>query len=226
MKRILIPFLALPFACLAQTDDVATIKKISDEILRNGKAYDLLYQLTKQVGGRLAGSPQFAKAIQWGKASLEKNGADRVFLQECMVPHWVRGGPDKAVITEVDKKKTTRQLDVLALGNSLGSGTVTAPVLAVADFDELEKRKDEVKGKIVYYNNAFDPTNVKTFISYGQGRYLQALRPKQGRKIWCGRCNDPFTYRIYRKRPAYRRNGLYGFISKDPGNCSRAKGCR
>ncbi len=183
MKKILILLLALPLAAMAQPgDDAAVIKKISDEILRNGRAYELLYQLTKQVGGRLAGSPQFAKAIQWGKTAMEKNGADNVFLQECMVPHWVRGGQDKAVIIEVDKKKTSRELDVLALGNSLGSGTVTAEVLAVADFAELERRKDEVKGKIVYYNAGFDPTNVKPFISYGQTGIYRRSGPSRAAK--------------------------------------------
>ena len=68
MKKITMAFFLLPFAAIAQSgDDAATIRKISDEILRNGKAYDLLYQLTKKVGGRLAGSPKFAKAVQWEK---------------------------------------------------------------------------------------------------------------------------------------------------------------
>lgn len=169
MKKRLLVLLGFPlFAAAQPADDAATIKKISDEIMRNGKAHDLLFELTKKVGGRLAGSPQFAKAVQWGKVSMEKNGADNVFLQECMIPHWVRGGQDKAMITEIDHKKTTRYLDVLALGNSLGNGTVVAPVLAVANFDELEKRKAEVKGKIVYYNQAFNPANIDPFVSYSQ----------------------------------------------------------
>ena len=183
MKKLILALLVLPFAAMAQPgDDAAVIKKIADEILRNGKAYDLLYQLTKQIGGRLAGSPQFAKAVQWGTQAMEKNGADNVFLQECVVPHWVRGGQDKAVIVEVDKRKTARALDVLALGNSLGSGTVTAEVLAVADFDELEKRKDEVKGKIVYYNKAFDAANVKPFVSYGQTGIYRRSGPSRAAK--------------------------------------------
>ena len=183
MKKCILALFAFPFAAISQPgDDAAVIKKISDEILRNGKAYEQLYQLTKQIGGRLAGSPQFAKAVQWGKQTMENNGADNVFLQECMVPHWVRGGQDKAVIIEVSKTKTNRTLDILALGNSLGSGTVTAEVLAVADFAELEKRKEEVKGKIVYYNNGFDPTNVKPFISYGQAGIYRRSGPSRAAK--------------------------------------------
>jgi carboxypeptidase Q len=184
MKKRMLALLLLPFAAIAQRGaDSVMIKKISDEILRNGKAYDLLYQLTKQIGGRLAGSPQSVKAEQWGKDAMEKNGADNVWLQECTVPHWVRGGQDIAVITEVNNSKTSRRLDVLALGNSLGSNApLTANVLAVADFDELERRKDEVKGKIVYYNNQFDPTNIKPFHSYGQAGIYRRNGPSRAAK--------------------------------------------
>jgi hypothetical protein len=168
MKKLAILLVVLPFIGRAQSADEAMIKKISDDILSNGNAYELLQQLTKGIGGRLAGSPQFAKAVEWGKKAMQDQGADEVILQQCMLPHWVRGGQDKASIIEVDNKKTTRTLDVLALGNSLGKGTVTAEVLAVADFAELERRKDEVKGKIVYYNHAFDPRFIKTFQAYGE----------------------------------------------------------
>ncbi|MDP1762752.1 MAG: M20/M25/M40 family metallo-hydrolase [Sediminibacterium sp.] len=184
MKKILLSLICIPFLTMAQpSEDAAVIKKIADEILRNGKAYEQLYELTKQVGGRLAGSPQSVKAVEWGKRTLEKNGADNVFLQECMVPHWVRGGQDKAEIVIINKKKSNRPLDVLALGNSMGSGgTVTAEVLAVADFEELEKRKEEVKGKIVYYNQGFDPTNVKPFVSYGQTGIYRRSGPSRAAK--------------------------------------------
>ncbi len=204
MKKFLITLLLMPILAVAQqAEDAAAIKKISDEILRNGKAHDWLYQLTKQIGGRLAGSPAYAKAVTWGKDLMEKNGADKVFLQECLVPHWVRGGEDKAVITMIDNKKANRILDVLALGNSLGNGTVIGEVLAVADFDELERRKAEVKGKIVYYDHAFDPTNVKPFVSYGQsGIYRRSgasIAAKYGaigvmiRSLTESVANDPHT---------------------------------
>jgi hypothetical protein len=169
MKKITYLLLLCPLLSMAQTDeDAVMIRRISDEILTNGKAYDLLHQLTKQIGGRLAGSPQFAKAVQWGKTVMEQNGGDHVYLQECMVPHWVRGGKDLASIVSVDKKEISRKLDVTALGNSSGNGkALAAELMVVADFTELERRKDEAKGKIVYYNYAFNPTNVQTFLSYG-----------------------------------------------------------
>lgn len=174
MKKLVL-LLLVPLCLNAQSsDDALFIKKIADDVLQNGKAHDLLRQLTKDIGGRLAGSPQFTKAVEWGELSMKNLGADRVFLQECMMPNWKRGGKDEASIISVDGKKTNRALDVLALGNSLGSGgkAVTAKVIAVANFAELEAKKDLIKGNIVYYNYSFDPTNIEPSTSYGQaGQY-------------------------------------------------------
>jgi hypothetical protein len=204
MKKIYILLLLLPFGSFAQQDDAAVIKKISDEILKNGKAYDLLYQLTKQVGGRIAGSPQMYKAEAWGEKALKEMGADKVWLQECMVPRWVRGAKEDARVVTIDGKKTNRVLDVLALGNSMGSAKpITAEVIAFDSFEEMEKRKDAVKGKIVYFNHSFDPTNIKPFVSYGQTgvsrRAGPSLAAKYGavgvmiRSLTESTANDPHT---------------------------------
>ena len=155
----------------AQNEDSLFIRSIADEILVNGRAYENLRTLTKQIGPRLAGSPGMVKSEAWGKETLEKQGADKVWLQQCMVPHWVRGGKDEAYVVNAQKNP---KLDILALGNSVGTGPkgVTAPVILVNNFDELEQRKDEVKGKIVFYNYRFNDKFVKTFLSYSDaGRY-------------------------------------------------------
>ena len=104
---------------LAQNTDSIFIRIIADEILVNGKAYENLRFLTKQIGGRLAGSPQMVKAEEWGLKMMKGTGADKAWLQECMVPHWVRGGKDQATAEYRNGKKS---LDIVALGNSLGTG--------------------------------------------------------------------------------------------------------
>src|SRR3982750_1223729 len=81
----------LPLWCLAQSEDSIMIKKIADEVLTNGKAYENLRFLCKKVGPRLSGSPQAQKAVEATARMLKEAGADTVYLQPCMVPHWVRG---------------------------------------------------------------------------------------------------------------------------------------
>lgn len=189
MKKSLLflSLLAISLYGFAQNEDSIFIKRISDHILTNGKAYDDLRILTKTIGGRLTGSPQMVKAEQWGLKAFQIAGADHVFLQECMVPHWVRGGEDKAYARDVPLKsgrgKGARGLDVVALGNSMGSmKPLTAQVIEVKNFDELERRKDEVKGKIVFYNYAFNPTYVKTFESYRDAGTYRGAGPSRAAK--------------------------------------------
>jgi hypothetical protein len=149
----------------AQQEDSLFIRRLSDEILTNSKAYENLRVLTKTIGPRLAGSANMVKSEQWGAQAMKVAGADNVWMQECMVPHWDRGGKDEAFALYGKNKKS---LSVVVLGNSFGSmKAIQAPVILVNNFEELESKKDSIKGKIVFYNYKFKPTFVKTFQGYG-----------------------------------------------------------
>lgn len=95
MKKILLLLCCLPFILTAQNADSIFIKKMSDDILTNGKAYNWLRDLCKNIGNRLSGSAAFNKAMDWGKTTMQQAGAGVVQLQECKVPHWVRGNNDE-----------------------------------------------------------------------------------------------------------------------------------
>ena len=178
MKKIFyLPLIIAIHAQAQQTNadwqsDSIFIKSVSNNILSTQAAYNNLHQLTKTIGGRLAGSPQMVKAEQWGYKAMKDAGAQTVTMQQCMVPHWVRGGKDKTMITYTDEKgkKQSFPVNVLALGNSMGSGIsgIKAPVVMVHTFAELDKIKEEVKGKIVFYNCDFDDTLINTFEAYGK----------------------------------------------------------
>lgn len=169
-------FFTTSFLSAQSPNDTVFLRRLSQEILRHGKAYDWLRELTKGIGGRLAGSANFTRAVAWGEEKMKEAGAEKVWLQACLMPHWDRGGKDQASIVRVDGKKTTIELDVLALGNSLGTEKpVQAEVLAVADYAELEAKKDQVKGKIIYYNYGFDPGQLDPRKSYGlSGAYRRS----------------------------------------------------
>lgn len=183
MRKLTLSFLAF-FMCSSawsQDDDSLMIRRIADEILLHGKAYENLHDLTKNIGGRLTASLGFYKAEKWGLQTLQQSGADKAWLQECMVPHWVRGGKDEAVAYISSQKKN---LDVIALGNSLGTGSkgVKANVIEVVSFDDLEKKKDSVKGKIVFYNYKFNPTFINTFQAYGDAVPYRGSGPSRAAK--------------------------------------------
>jgi len=168
----------------SQTSDSIFIKNLADEILLHSRAYEQLAYLTKKIGPRLAGSSGMVKAEQWGLKEMQKGGADKVWGQECMVPHWVRGGVDKATAFFVSNDKKGIPLDVVALGNSIGTGStpIRASVVEVKSFEDLELKKEVVKGKIVFYNYPFNPTFVRTFQAYGDASKYRGQGPSQAAK--------------------------------------------
>jgi carboxypeptidase Q len=167
MHRLLFAglFFFLFYPSRAQNEDSVMIRKIANEILRNGKAYSNLHTLTKTVGPRLSGSPQTYKAESWAQKALTEAGAEKVWMQECKIPHWVRGGKDLGKI--IDGKKSV-PISVLALGNSISTPPqgITASVVLINSFEELEQKKNDIKGKIVFYNYKFNPEYIETFYAY------------------------------------------------------------
>jgi carboxypeptidase Q len=150
-----------------RTDSLA-LRRLFDEALLRGESYENLRYLTGTIGPRLSGSPQAQQAVEWGKATMEKAGFDRVYLQEVMVPHWVRGGKERGEI--VGNKDKGIRVPVCALGGSVGTGgKLKAGVVEVHSFDELKALPDAaVKGKFVFYNRPFDDALIEPGAAYGR----------------------------------------------------------
>ena len=156
------------FSVLSQNDE-QMIKKIFDSSLSSGKSYELLDYLSNEIGGRLSGSLNAKRAVEWGKEELKNIGFDKVWLQEVMVPKWVRGPKEFALIET--QPGTTFNVDVCALGGSVATPSVgiKANVIQVHDFEELkELGEDKIDGKIIFFNRPMQPNLVNTFQAYGE----------------------------------------------------------
>ncbi|MEY4539244.1 MAG: hypothetical protein RLZZ306_1001 [Bacteroidota bacterium] len=152
----------------SQDNDSTTIRKFFNEALGNGKSYEWLRELTTKIGPRLSGSEGAKKAVIWGKNLLETGGYDRVFLQDVMVPHWVRGKKEEGYILD---GKTKTSVPLVALGGSINTPEkgLTAEVIEVKTFQELrDLGKEKCTGKIIFFNRPMDPTKINTFEAYGQ----------------------------------------------------------
>ena len=148
MRYILI--LLISFCTYSQTDE-KVIRDIYTNSLTNGKSYEWLDHLSNQIGGRLSGSLNAERAVNWTKSEMELMGLDKVWLQPVMVPKWVRGAPEFAYI-ETSPGKTT-QVNICALGGSISTPAagLKSKVVEVKSFEELEKLgSDKIKGKIVF----------------------------------------------------------------------------
>jgi len=167
MKTIFsLALLLLSFSSTCQ-DDSTFIRTIYSEALSNGKSYNDLRSLCKDIGARITGSAEAEMAVFWGKQKMEEYGFDKVYLQEIEVPHWERGTKEVGWIK--NKYNSLTKVNLLALGGSIGTeGLIEGELIEFATLDELKlaKRKD-VEGKIVFINQPMDPNHIETFKAYG-----------------------------------------------------------
>lgn len=177
----LMAFLCISAVCFA--NDSVQFRRMADLVLSQGKAYENLRYLCKEVGHRLSGSPGAAQAVAATFRMMKEMGADTVYYQDVMVPHWVRG--EKEVAHMQRKGQQPVVLNVCALGNSVGTGKkgIRAPVVEVRSFTELDALgRSGVEGRIVFFNVAMNPTYVETFRAYGEAGQYRSRGPAMAAK--------------------------------------------
>lgn len=146
--------------------------KIIAHARRDRGAYEKLSYLTDVIGARLAGSRALDQAIAWAAKAMKDDGLD-VRTEKVMVPHWVRGAAEASIVEPVE-----RPLRLLALGGSVPTpkGGITAPVVVVHDWKELEARADKVKGAIVVFNVPMSPEHGAGYGTVVEYRWAGASR--------------------------------------------------
>jgi hypothetical protein len=140
-------------------ETLADLKRLRDSALASDYAYRQVSHLSNNIGPRLSGSAQAAKAVEYVAAELKAVGCE-VRLEKVMVPHWVRGEETAALVQYPGQAENTSQKVVLcALGQSVAtpSDGLTAEMVVIKNFDELKALpRDRVSGKIVLFNYPFD----------------------------------------------------------------------
>ena len=126
--------------------------RIISEVLSDSTAYKRLAYLCDTFGPRLSGTKNLEKSINWIISEMKKDKFERVEGQRVKVPVWIRGNESIRLL-----KPYKRSLSMLGLGGSIKTpkSGITADVLVVNSFNELELLSDLAKGKIVLYNVPF-----------------------------------------------------------------------
>jgi len=125
------------------------LEALIDSALVDPYAYEKLAELCDEVGHRLAASAGMKRAIAWSIQSMRDAGFDSVWTEPVTVPHWTRGNEWARCTGPVEF-----DLAMTGLGLSDGTGPdgIEAEVMVVKDYDELDARAAEAKGKIVLFD--------------------------------------------------------------------------
>lgn len=168
MKKLMLILLLLVSRVYSQSNDQKMLSDIYKFSLTKSSCYSWLDTLSNKIGSRLTGSIGAEKGVIYTKQKLQSLGLDRVYLQEVMVPKWVRGEKETAYILDGNTKTI---VPICALGGSIATAKsgLTAEVVEVKSLKELETLgESKLKGKIIFYNRPFDPENISAFKSYGK----------------------------------------------------------
>jgi carboxypeptidase Q len=152
----------------------AALSRIRDAGLGDDWAYRRLADLCDKIGPRLSGSRQAEAAVEQIAAAMRAGGTS-VVLQPVRVPHWIRGD-EEAEITDYAGRPAgvTQRLHLTTLGGSVATPVqgITARVLVVHSFDELQTHAADARGKIVVFDVPFNEVlavNGRAGTAYGQG---------------------------------------------------------
>lgn len=167
MKKIVFLLLVNSTLMLSQANDEAMLKQIYKVALTESKAYPWLDHLSNKIGHRLSGSSGAAKAVIYTKEQMELLGLDKVYLQEVMVPQWVRGEKEVAYL-HVGKQKKSFPICALGMSVATPKNGLMANVIEVKSLEELKALGTEkVNGKIIFFNRPMNPEFIETFHAYG-----------------------------------------------------------
>jgi len=135
--------------------------------LMDERAFEFLSRITA-VGPRLTGSLEAARAVEVTQGMMAEMGLDNIHLEPVTVNRWVRGAREEAEIVRSSSLGTV-PLHVCALGGSIGTpdSGITAPVVEVKSFEELDRLGPAVRGKIVFFNRPMDRSQLEPFAAYG-----------------------------------------------------------
>lgn len=139
------------------------VQRLQASALQSRLGYEVLESLTTEIGPRLAGSPEEARARDWAVAKLKALGFENVRVEPFTVPYWRRQIETAAITSPAPQK-----LYVTALGGSgpTPPGGLEAEVVGFPDMAALRAAPDAVvKGKIVF----IDERTVRTQDGSGYG---------------------------------------------------------
>ncbi|MCU0425075.1 MAG: M28 family metallopeptidase [Candidatus Kapabacteria bacterium] len=136
-------------------------KRILQHAMKDSASYKRLQYMCDTFGPRFSGTQNLERAIDWLLQTMKSDGHENVRGEEVKVPAWVRG--EESCVMLSPRPYT---LSMLGLGGSTATPKegITAEVLVVKDFAELQRRSSEAKGKIVLFNAQF--TSYRNTVRY------------------------------------------------------------
>jgi len=134
-----------------QVDD-GILKSLADVAgagMMETDTYEDLRELSDDIGGRVTGSPEAAKAIAWGVGKMKSIGLENVHAESWQLSRgWTRISADAEMISPLHRRL---MIDAMGWVGSTPAGGAEADVMAVNAYQLEDEMKDSAKwrGKVL-----------------------------------------------------------------------------
>ena len=138
----------------ADTREIA--QSLGQAALDSDLAYEITESLTVEVGPRLAGTPQEARARDWAVQTLEELGFANVRVEDFELDLWTRG---RSIYEEVAiSAPYPQELYAISLGGAAATpeGGLEAEIVYFDSYDSFlasDASEDALDGKLVFIND-------------------------------------------------------------------------
>ncbi len=182
--------------------------KILPQVLGDSPMVENLRRLTDEIGGRVTGSPQMAKAIEWGVAGFRAAGVE-VHTEKYMLPvTWSEGETRLELLGPA-------QFPVRVVSTGWSPATpasgMEAPIVDVGNGNETEfAQAGDIKGAILLVHSEIGSSWPDLFDEYLRppGIIARAVKGGAGAILWMGARERLLLYR--------HTNSLVGQVDKIP----------
>lgn len=151
--------------------------RIAGEGLLNSRAFELLTELSDDVGGRVTGTPAERKAEEWGVAKMKSIGLENVHAEKYTIWRgWSRGTAEGEILAPVHHKL---HVDSMGWTGSTPAGGAEGDLVTVNMFniDNEIKNIARLKGKIVLVTAKGKPNKDEMNLFALFGDFLKAAGP-------------------------------------------------
>jgi carboxypeptidase Q len=184
--------------------------KLIPLILGDSPMIENLRHLTDDIGGRVTGSPEMARAVQWGVAGFRAAGVD-VHTEKFTMPATWKEGATQLTIASPATAATQLRAVSEGMGPATPAGGIEANIIDIGDGSDGEfARAGNIKGAILVVHSEIGSTWVDLFAEYMRppGIIARAVKDGAAAILWTGARERLLLYR--------HTNSLLGEIDKIP----------
>ena len=210
LSRLQAPKNAVACSATETSSCAEAASKLLPIIMGDSPMIENLRRLTDNIGGRVTGSPEMSKAVQWGEAGFRAAGVDVHTEKYTMPVTWKEGATQLAIVSPVLTAMHLRAVSE-AMGPATPAGDIEAEVIDIGDgLHEQFAKAGNIRGTILLVHSEVGSTWPDLFAEYMRppGIIARAVKDGAAAILWTGARERLLLYR--------HTNSLLGEIDKIP----------